>query len=318
MTLESRLNGVDLFGEPITRKPSGPIAQKFQFPPFSVLDARSGDWQERKRAWIGIGLRSEIGRGKSLSYAMPMKSYSSENMIIEHYGEDAQKANTSVFDPVLCEIAYRWFCPDSGTVVDPFAGGSVRGIVAGMMGRRYWGIDLRSEQIEANNNQANEIMPQIMPEWVVGDSSTMLDCAPKADFVFSCPPYGDLERYSDDPLDLSTMNHDDFLRAYEVIIRKSVLSLKDNRFACFVVGDYRNKKGFYSNFVSHTIQAFQSAGAKLYNEAILVTSVGSASMRVSKQFESGRKMAKTHQNVLVFVKGDWKIASLVASGKSKL
>jgi hypothetical protein len=37
---------------------------------------------------------------------------------------------TSIFDPVLCEIAYRWFCPSGGTVLDPFAGGSVRGIVA--------------------------------------------------------------------------------------------------------------------------------------------------------------------------------------------
>lgn len=36
---------------------------------------------------------------------------------------------------------------------------------------------------------------------------------------------------------------------------------------------------------------------------------GSASMRVTKQFESGRKMAKTHQNVLVFCKGDWKKAA---------
>jgi len=47
----------------------------------------------------------------------------------------------------------------------------------------------------------------------------------------------------------------------------------------------------------------------LYNEAILVTSVGSACMRVTKQFESGRKFAKTHQNVLVFCKGDWRKAT---------
>jgi hypothetical protein len=31
---------------------------------------------------------------------------------------------------VLCEIAYRWFSPPGGLILDPFAGGSVRGIVA--------------------------------------------------------------------------------------------------------------------------------------------------------------------------------------------
>jgi hypothetical protein len=28
-----------------------------------VLDARSGWWQERKRAWLALGIQSEIGRG---------------------------------------------------------------------------------------------------------------------------------------------------------------------------------------------------------------------------------------------------------------
>ena len=44
----------------------------------------------------------------------------------------------------------------------------------------------------------------------------------------------------------------------------------------------------------------------LYNEAILVTIVGSLSIRVGRQFFGGRKLGKTHQNVLVFVKGDLK------------
>jgi len=41
----------------------------------------------------------------------------------------------SIFDPVACELSYRWFCPKEGEVLDPFAGGSVRGIVANFYGR---------------------------------------------------------------------------------------------------------------------------------------------------------------------------------------
>lgn len=60
------------------------------------------------------------------------------------------QSGTSIFDPVLTELAYRWFCPPTGYILDPFAGGSVRGIVAAVLGRAYTGIDLRPEQIEAN------------------------------------------------------------------------------------------------------------------------------------------------------------------------
>jgi len=223
-------------------------------------------------------------------------------------GQRGDGDGTSIFDPTLCECVYRWFSGPGAQVVDPFAGGSVRGIVAGICGRRYWGCDLRQEQIDANNAQADEIRPDVRPVWVCGDALNVLDAAPDADLVFSCPPYGDLERYSDDPADLSTMEWHTFKAAYGRIILQAVKKLKPNRFACFVVGDFRDPRGFYRDFVSTTIAAFKSAGAELYNEAILVTSVGSASMRVTKQFEAGRKFAKTHQNVLVFCKGDWRAA----------
>jgi len=39
------------------------LAERFGVPPFSVLDARQGYWQERKAAWLALGIQSEIGRG---------------------------------------------------------------------------------------------------------------------------------------------------------------------------------------------------------------------------------------------------------------
>ena len=315
--LEATLNGVDLFGEPIRRAVSGPVAERFGFPPFSVLDARHGDWQERKRAWLAIGIKSEVSRqgvatapggGGSGCWLGGKKTASSEKFM-GHETRSEENTGISVFDPTLCECIYRWFSPEGGQVVDPFAGGSVRGIVAGMLGVRYWGCDLRQEQIDANYKQANAIAPDPRPVWVCGDAMTALDAAPEADLVFSCPPYGDLERYSDDPADLSAMEWHTFKAAYGRIILRAVKRLKPDRFACFVVGDFRDKRGFYRDFVSGTIAAFRDAGAELYNEGILVTSVGSACLRVTKHFNAGRKFAKTHQNVLVFCKGDWRKAA---------
>ena len=56
-------------------------------------------------------------------------------------------------------------------------------------------------------------------------------------------------------------------------------------------------------------EAFRRAGLDFYNEAILITSAGSLPIRAGKQFEATRKLGKTHQNVLVFVKGDGKKAT---------
>ncbi len=311
--MNESLFGVDLFGEPIKPPSRGPVADRFIFPPFSVLDAKQGAWQDRKRAWAAMGIEGELHRqgvhayGNSCVIKRGDLGFAGEKTIT---GEiDAGEQNcASVFDPVLCELAYRWWAPQAGQVVDPFAGGSVRGIVAASLGLKYWGCDLRQEQIDANEKQADEIAVTPRPEWVCGDSLLYLPRSPAADFIFSCPPYGDLEKYSDDPSDLSAMEWNTFLPCYKRIILRAVSRLKDDRFACFVVGDFRDKKGYYRNFVGETISAFEGAGARLYNEAILATSVGSASMRVTRQFNSGRKLAKTHQNVLVFCKGDWRKA----------
>jgi DNA modification methylase len=215
-----------------------------------------------------------------------------------------EASGTSIFDPVLCELVYRWFCPAGGTVLDPFAGGSVRGIVASKLGLRYKGLDLSERQIEENRRQAAEICTANQPTWILGDSRNTCSLAAGGyDLIFSCPPYGDLEVYSDDERALSTLDYPGFLAAYREIIGRCAAMLKPDCFACFVVGDFRDRQGFYRNFVSETIAAFESAGVRLYNEAILVTAVGSLPIRIGKQFGRYRKLGKTHQNVLVFYNG---------------
>jgi len=280
---------------------NGNLSDRFLIPPFSVLNAREGWWQDRKRAWFALGIKSEEGRDAPAG--------GSPDMVARQRGE----SGTSIFDPVVCELAYVWFSPVGGLVVDPFAGGSVRGIVASKLGRQYIGHELRQEQVNANREQASEICidDDVPPAWVCGDSRT-IDSTCKdvqADFVFSCPPYADLEVYSHDPKDLSTLGYEEFKTAYFEIIKKTCVLLKKDRFACFVVGEVRDKKGNYYDFVGDTVQAFKEAGLNYYNEAILVTPCGSVAMRAGKSFSSSRKLGKAHQNVLVFVKGDGKKAA---------
>lgn len=302
----------------------GNLEAKFVAPPFSVLDTRQGYWQSRRRAWLSLGIKSEIGRGLDLlkTGANSVYNGSSEWSGIRGAtvgdarafsqdlmkGEGTQGAGTSIFDPVLCELMYRWFAPPGGHILDPFAGGSVRGIVAAKLGHPYAGIDLSARQLEANRAQAELLIStEPMPAWHHGDSRDMARLLPDGqmyDMVFSCPPYFDLEVYSDDPQDLSAMSWHDFLVSYEAIIEVACQRLLPGRFACFVVSEIRGPDGAFRGLVPRTIHAFERAGMRFYNEAILVNSAGSLPLRVTKYMESSRKLGRAHQNVLVFVKGD--------------
>lgn len=517
------------------------LKDRFLVPPFSILDTTQQYWSDRKDLWRIIGIKSELGRTSGLTYAstaQPPRYYEIKNELrnkysrtptteevwdecerrgIKLYGD--RNGSTSIFDPVLCEIMYQWFTPDGGTIMDPFAGGSVRGIVASVLGYKYYGNDLSEKQIKANKQNAREVLTrgEPMPIWTVGDSTNineivknnipqdwkdtepkqpktqrikisnkslklkfqpcepdyiknvchgrcceganglmvtvhdseikrieaigahlgvtvknnfivdkdktglcpfktkeglcsihedkpfgckaipftlnkndtliirnryrLLRCynTPEAipaykahqwslrqifkdktdqligilesteedfyfdmdyeiykilvdndrakhpdrkepetqntqydvttpgdetfDLIFSCPPYADLEVYSDDPRDISNMKYEDFKKTYFQIIAESVKLLKYNRFAIFTIADVRDKStGFYRNFISDTIEAFQETGMSLYNEFILINQIGSAAIRANRQFNKGRKNVKRHQNVLVFYK----------------
>lgn len=266
-------------------------------PPVSVFDTKQGYWQKRKSAWKQIGLQSEVGRDDAL-IGNGLKALTDKKGI--------GLSGTSVFDPVLCEIIYNWYSPEGGIVFDPFAGGSVRGIVAEALGRHYIGIDLSQRQVDAN--QINADCLGVCPAWHCDDSKNADDYIPdgSADLVFSCPPYHNLEIYSNHPLDLSNMSYPDFCNAYEDIIGIACRKLKKDRFAVFVVGDIRDTKGAYRDFLGLTKRLFMDNGLSLYNESILLEQYGTAPMRAGKQFHALRKTTKVHQNVLAFYKGDIK------------
>jgi len=217
---------------------------------------------------------------------------------------------TSIFDPVLTELVVSWFSAKGDRIIDPFAGGSVRGIVSGTLERNYTGVDLRQEQIDANIVQGEAIKPTCAPVWICGDSMNIKTLASgEYDFMLTCPPYGDLEVYSDDPADISNMSADDFDKTYTEILNRTVEMLKDDRFAVVVVGNYRDKKGFLRDLVGLTVRAMESAGMRYYNDFIVVTPIGSLPIRAGKAFQSTRKMGRTHQYALCFVKGDPKKAT---------
>jgi hypothetical protein len=132
-----------------------------------------------------------------------------------------------------------------------------------------------------------------------------LDDLGEFDLVFASPSYYTLERYSGDPRGLSAAETPEvFLVAYRRLISGSVARLREGRFAVFVVAPVRLSDGTYLDLVGETVRAFSDAGAKLYNEAALVTPLGAVPIRAARLFRSHRKFGRTHQTVLVFYRGD--------------
>jgi DNA modification methylase len=283
----------DLFGNEISKDVF--LRDVFLEPPFTVLDTKGGAWRNRKKLWKSIGIESEVSRE---GINVIDNSFDGEK-----YGRTTMPT-VSIFDPALCELMYRWFCDEGGKILDPFAGGSVRGIVANKLGYKYTGIDIREEQIQSNIAQGNKILgAENCPTWLLGDSDKVLENLDGTyDFIFSCPPYLDLEVYSDLDDDLSTKDDQAFELQYQSIINKLYPRLKNGGLACFVVGDVRDKKGNYRCFTEMTVRCFENAGFKTYNKAVLLQPLGTAMLRANKVFNAGKKLIKVHEDVLIFKK----------------
>lgn len=299
-----------------------------------MIDARRGGWRERKRAWIAVGLTSEEGRAEALTMtsnqARWINWYIIKRRLETEHGRTLTDdevlelgagrlrdsgGGTSVFDPVLTEILTAWYSPQGGHILDPWAGGSVRGIVTAAHGRRYTGIELRAEQVDANRRQLAALGPLAPlglgpiaepPAWIEGDSRDVLPTLDEGafDLILGCPPYYDLEVYSDDPRDLSNLTPPQFDAAMADTIVKAARALRADSFAVFVVGAVRDKKGCILDMRRCMTDAATAAGMHLVQDAVLLTPIANAAVRAARAFDGTRSLARVHQEILIYVKGD--------------
>lgn len=306
--------------------PESSLFDRFVVPPFSILDTRKGYWQDRKKKWYDIIGDMGESRNDTLVTSLEIKYKDLYQRTREHRKEcglsfkeyidkyvsqeDLEKEQAkivaqgvSILDPVMAEIVCRWFGQENGTAFDCFAGDSVFGFVAAHLGNDFTGIELRDKQAALNNERVEGMKAR----YICDDGQNVAQhIEPESqDLLFSCPPYFDLEKYSDLPNDASNQgSYEDFIKILENAFTGAVSCLKQNRFAAICVGDVREKNtGFYYDFCGDIKRIFKQNGMRLYNEIILVEQTASTALRASRYMDS-RKVAKTHQHLLVFFKGD--------------
>lgn len=270
----------------------GALAEKFIVPPVTILDTRQGDWIARKRVWRQMIQDNADARADAKVSQM-----------------SKEINEVSLLDPVMAELMFTWFSPacENPKVFDCFAGDTIFGFVSSYLGGAFTGIELRQKQADFNNNRCAEF--GLNAKYICDDGRNVANHieAESQDMFFSCPPYYDLEIYSDMPNDASNQEtYEEFYSILDTAFKSAIKCLKNDRFAVVVCGDVRNRKtGGYYAFPDDIKRTFMENGMMLYNELVLINSYGSAPMRAGRAMDS-RKTVKVHQNILVFYKGDQK------------
>lgn len=269
----------------------GKLSDRFVVPPFSIIDTKGGDWKARKKYWNEI-IDDDAERGTSNAFGGCMQGFGKKN---------------SLLDPVLAEVLLKWFTPTQHSkVFDCFSGDTAFGFVSSFLGHDFTGIELREEQVRDNSMRCSKA--GLNPVYICDDGRNVLNHIEKKsqDMFFSCPPYFNIEVYSDNKNDASNQEtFDDFYAILDEAFSKSLQALKDNRFAVVVATDIRSSSGGYYDFFERVRDTFERNGAVLYNNIILATPLGSSALRANK-FMKSRKTVRVHQNVMVFFKGDTK------------
>lgn len=304
------------------------LNDRFVVPPFSILDTRKGYWQARKKMWreligdMGESRNDTLLHSPEVKYkdlyqrtrkhreelGLSFKDYLEKYVpddVKERAASKALSAGVSLLDPVMAELVCRWFGLESCKSFDCFAGDSVFGYVSAYLGNEFVGIELRPEQAQLNNERTEGMAARYICD--DGQNVAQHIDTDSQDLLFSCPPYFNIEHYSDLENDASNQkSYDDFIQILRNAFTAAIGCLKENRFAVIVVGDVRDKStGFYYDFCGDIKRIFKEGGMSLYNELILIETAASTAMRAGRYMES-RKVAKMHQNILVFYKGKTK------------
>jgi DNA modification methylase len=291
----------NLWGEEISDKKN--LADYFIIPPFSILNASSKKWQQRKKIWMHRINDKAQARSNKLRVCGDIFAGHSYDQAVKFMSIKGD--TTSILDPVLSEVLLHWFSEENHNVFDPFAGDAVFGYVSAYKNRLFEGIELRQEQVKFNQTLIDELNTN--SKYICDDALNIKNHFENEskDFMFTCPPYADLEVYSDLENDLSTMTYEQFFETIEKVLIDCYSILKYNRFACIVIGEVRNRTtGCYIGLVPNIIGIMERAGFYYYNEIILQTPIGNLQMRAGTYMNQNRKVGKQHQNVLVFYKGN--------------
>ena len=128
----------------------------------------------------------------------------------------------------MAELVCRWFGREGCKTFDCFAGDTVFGYVSAYLGNEFTGIELRPEQAQLNNERVEGMSARYIND---DGQNVGRHLEPESqDLLFSCPPYFDLEKYSDLPNDASNQGtYEEFIGIIRNAFTSAIGCLKEFR-----------------------------------------------------------------------------------------
>jgi len=204
----------------------------------------------------------------------------------------------SEFHAGLAENIIRYWSLNGSNIVDPFSGRATRAVISSKLSRNYYGYEISPTTMSR--------VKKHLENHNITDVTLYLDDGIKmnqtkdefADLVFTCPPYGNIEKYESVPNQLSDIKkYEDFLVKIKECFVNIKRVLKDGAFFVCVVGDWRSSDGYHC-FGSDTIQLIKEVGLKHHDTIIMQNDSPFAALQAGKCAAS-RITSKIHEYVIV-------------------
>lgn len=213
--------------------------------------------------------------------------------------ESVYTGTHSVFPAPLMEMIIVRYGGEIGShILDAFAGGPPRGLVASIMGHRYTGFEIRQEQIDENETLLKTL--NLRGTKYIKADGRFLKVDEQFDCAITCPPYFDLEVYNGGKQDISTLgSYAEFNASMWLCAQAHRERMKPGAFVCIIVGLFRDKKGELIDFPADTVENFREAGFLYWQNIVLSKNFASAAVRAGNAWR-GLKLVPRHENLLVF------------------
>jgi len=260
--------------------------------------------------------RKKRGGGYAFHYkknARTMHSNKNYTPGLEKSGLKLQgRTNTlSAFPQNIGRIITKIYCPEGGTVYDPFAGHNSRMELCYKAGMNYIGVDLCHEFM-LNNMEMAEILNKRNKESLLprknfiklyeGSSAHVpAFSSESADFTITSPPYWDIEYYGPEEEQLGkSQTYDDFIDNLMPHVKENYRILKQGAYCCWFINDFRKDKVFYPYHVD-LYRLFIEAGFTPFN--IYIVDLGNpVNAAFVQDIINNKILPKKHEYILVFKK----------------
>jgi len=215
------------------------------------------------------------------------------------------KITESIFNPQVAIWALNCFAPHNGKCFDPFGGGGTRAIIAAKHGLDYVGLEIRLKEVRATQARCEKAGIFNKVKILHGDArfACQLTGENWADFLITCPPYWNLEKYNGGNSDLSMLpTYIDFIKELGIVVAECAKILRPGALAVWIVGLHRDTNGELLTMHHDLARLHKKEGFILREEIILAHRNTGAIQRVGNFEKGNRWLVRNHEYALVFKK----------------